>query len=65
MGKDELVDVLKNLLSDVISEKILIVDVRSWRPATEKPIHETGPFYKEFEPSAEYHVDFTLIKKEG
>ena len=57
---DDVIKSLEYLIQKMKTGKTIVVDARFWRTAVEKPVHETSRFYKEFEPSKEYHVDLTL-----
>jgi hypothetical protein len=61
MGKDiEAIKALEYLIKKIKDGKTIVIDMSGWRTVVEKPVHETSGFYKEFEPSKEYHVDLTL-----
>lgn len=56
----EAIKALEYLIQKIKDGKATVVDMRFWRTANEKPVHETSGFCKEFEPSREYHVDLTI-----
>lgn len=59
----DVIKALEHLIQKIKDGEIMVIDVRFWRTAVEKPVHETSGLWKEFEPSKEYHIDLTLAGK--
>jgi hypothetical protein len=62
--KQESIKTLQFLMNGIQDGKIIVIDINGSRYAIEKPIHETSGIYKEYEPSREYKIEFTLANKE-
>jgi hypothetical protein len=62
--KKEALSALQFMIDGIKDGKTIVIDVNSSRTAVEKPVHEFSGPYKEFEPSREYRVEFTLANRE-
>jgi hypothetical protein len=63
--KASAIKALEYLIEKISADKTILIDMRFSRGVREKPVCESGPFYREFEPAREYQVEIIMLADIG